>query len=428
MSRSNAENSGSHFGAFGCVVTLAAAMAMFTSGGYAQQVPTVLFSASAYGTTANVGSIVKVAKVAPVGVGSGCGTAEVPATDTGTAASVTALPFVTTGVVNTSASSSTGQATASADVHQISMLGGLISGEEVKAVSTTTVDSNNHLQSSAAGSTFVNLLILGQLVNGLPAPNTTINLAGFGSIVLNEQKISQRAAAAHLTVNMIHLDITLPNVLNIPVGTQVIVSDAASGIALISGPGALDGMSYGTGVYGKLLASSPTAPESVPCQGTKGIVKTNTLVGVNLPSILTSGTVSDTAEGDTANTGSNSQTSSTVQGLNLLTGLVTADVIFAEADGSTPDGMTFNFSSSGKFTNLAVAGHPEINDNVPPNTQVNIANLGTLYLNRVIQGSNNIENRMIELVVKQNNILGLPIGLDIRIAVAEASLHSKTHP
>lgn len=415
-------------GVLGCAVVLIAAIVTLSHGATAQQVPTILFSASSYGVTANVGTVVKVGKVAPVNIGSGCGTPEVPEMKTGTAASVSALPLLGTGVINTTAASATNKATSSADVYQLSVLGGLISAQEVKSVSTTTTNSSHQVTSSAAGSKFVNLVVAGQSINALPAPNTTISLAGFGKVVLNEQLASHSSSISRLTVNMIHVYVTLDNVLGVAVGTQIIVSDATSGIELINGPAGLDGMAFGTMVSGKLLSSSPTAEATLACQGSNGIVKTVTLVGVNLSPILTSGTISDTAEGKVSSGGSNSQTSSTIQALNLLSGLVTADVIFAEASGTTTDGMTFNFSSNGAFTNIAVAGHPEISGYIAPNTQVNIAGLGILYLNRVLKTSDSIENRMIELVVKESNTFGLPIGLDIRVAEAEASLHSKTHP
>jgi hypothetical protein len=54
---------------------------------------------------------------------------------------------------------------------------------------------------------------------------------------------------------------------------------------------------------------------------------------------------------------------------------------------------------------------------------VRIAGLGALWLHRVVKGSNSIEVRMIELIVKHDNALGLPIGSDIQIAVAHASVH-----
>jgi hypothetical protein len=392
----------------------------------AQQPQAVLYTAEAFGTTVTVNGTVTIGQTAPVIVPV-CETANVPFTVTRTIASLSAPPLVSTGVVNTSAADTAGMATGSADVHGISVLAGLISAQEVKSVSTTTVDSNNVLQTSDAGSAFINLNVLGQVINGLPAPNTTISLVGLGKIVLNEQIKAINGTRAHLSVNMIHIYITLPNLLY-PVGTEVTIAHAGSGLTLTSASGGLDGAAYATVVTGNPLTSGPTAPVCVPGAGTNGIVKTKTLVGVNLPPILTSGTVINSAVGSVAANYSDSQTSSTIQGLNLLAGLVTADVISAQSDANTTDGVTFNFSSSGSFTNIFVAGHPEITGHVPKNTQVQIANLGTLYLNRVIRTQHDIKNIMVELTVDQANVLGLPIGLDVRIGYAEASLHSKTHP
>ena len=109
MSKLSARHAVSHFGGFGCAMALIIAVFVFCCGAEAQQTQTVLYSAGAYGATAFVGNVVKLAKVAPVGVGSGCGTAKVPQMDTGTAASVTYLPLVATGAVNTSAASATGR-------------------------------------------------------------------------------------------------------------------------------------------------------------------------------------------------------------------------------------------------------------------------------------------------------------------------------
>jgi hypothetical protein len=330
--------------------------------------------------------------------------------------------------VNTSAASATGMATGSADVYNLNMLNGLITAQEVKAVSTTSIDSQGNLSSSAAGSTFVNLVVAGNVINGLPAPNTTIQLAGFGKVVLNEQVFSKRTGFASLNLSMVHLYITQTNVFNIKVGTQAIVSYATSGITVVPGPAAVDGYSYGTSVVGKLVNSSPTAPISIGCSGTGGNTITNSVATVNIPNILTSGTVVDTGSANVTPTAVNSQTSDTIQTINLLSGLVTVNTIQAQASASTPDGVNFTFNSSGSFTNISVAGHPEINDTVPPNTKISIANLGVLYLHRVLQTKNDIAVIMIELNVNQANQYNLPIGADIKIGVAEASLHSITHP
>lgn len=60
---------------------------------------------------------------------------------------------------------------------------------------------------------------------------------------------------------------------------------------------------------------------------------------------------------------------------------------------------------------------------MPANTKLHISGVGTLWLHRVIQKPNSIEVRMIELVVKHANTLGLPIGSDIQVSVAHASAH-----
>src|SRR5205823_6347422 len=71
------------------------------------------------------------------------------------------------------------QAMATADVHDanllITQLGGVITADEVKAVSTTTHDATG-FHTSAEGSTFVNLVVAGIPIMGTPPPNTQINL------------------------------------------------------------------------------------------------------------------------------------------------------------------------------------------------------------------------------------------------------------
>lgn len=388
---------------------------------------TIVYSANAYGTYAFVGNVVNVGKTAVVSLGSPCGTPQVGAHRTGTIASVTAPPLVLSGLVDTSATSAANSSTATADILQFNLLAGLISGSEVKAVSTTTI-SNGALQSNATGSHFVNLVVLGSHISSTPAANTTITLPGIGRVVLNEQIRSSTANSARLTVNMVHVYITAANLLGFKVGTQIILADAVSGITDIDGPAALDGFAYGTSVNAHLLQSSPTAYAGLGCDGTEDGVITRTAVGVNVPTVLSSATITDTAKGDADIGLAEGQTTTKIQSVNVLSSLVRADLIQAQANASTTNGSTFNFSSSGSFVNLSVAGHPAINASVAPNTSVSLAGLGTLYLHRVLKNNNSIEVRMIELIVNQSNTLGLPLGADIRVGVAEASLHSLTHP
>ena len=408
---------------FGC---LAAAMT-FVAFNSVAQAAFLEYSASAYGTYAFVGSTIVVGQTAPVGVGPGCGTPQVGLTVTGTVLSVLARPTIATGAINTSAATSSNAATATSDVHQISLLGGFITASEVKAVSTTSHDSGG-FHTSAAGSAVVNLVIATSpptVINAVPAPNTTIQLLGFGHVVLNEQIVSGTATTKKLTVNMIHVYVTQSNVLGIAVGTQIIVSHAFSGLTQANGPGSLDGTAYGTSVNSTTIKSSATAPASVGCQG--NALTTNTQVGISVPNVVSSGSIVDTAQGSVTASQSSAQTTASIQNANLLNGIIKAGTINAQANASTTNGVAFHFSTSGSFTNLSVSGHPEITASVSANTQVTLTGIGTLYLKHEIQGANNIQIRMIELVLT-SSYMGLPTGTHVYVGVASASLHSPAHP
>ncbi|MBA3570432.1 MAG: hypothetical protein H0W34_00320 [Pyrinomonadaceae bacterium] len=383
------------------------------------------FSAEAYGTYANIGRTVVAGKSAVSSLGA-CGTTTPPVHSENTVGTASAPPLLSTGVINTTVDGlilgdGTLQSIATANVHDVSLLEGVITADEVLAVSSTT-HNNAGFQTSAAGSNFVNLTVAGIPIIVNPAPNTTIDLLGFGHVVLNEQISTIKSTTASLTVNMIHVFITQANVLNIAVGTEIIVSHAFS--SLTSGiHGTLDGQAYGTkATILRLVTSGPSALVKMPCLGTRGRIKTNSIAEVVVPGLFSVGEVVDTAQGTVTATSAVGELTSTVQGAAVLTDLVTASVVKADAHASKING-TLSFSDTSTFVGLAVAGFPEINDNVAPNTQLTIAGLGTLWLHRVIQRSNSIEIRMIELSVTESNSFGLPIGTTVQVAVASASAH-----
>lgn len=390
------------------------------------QTQTIDFGANAYGTQIFVGSTIISGKTATSAIG--C-TPQTGLVKTNTVASVSVPPTLSTGAVTTSASTVATAASSSADIAQVNLISGLVTANEVKAVSTTSQDASG-LHTSAAGSIFSSLLVAGIPVGDNPAPNTVISLPLLGNVTLNEQTASVSQTSARLTVNMIHIRVTVANLKGLQIGTEIIVGSAQSSITLATTPAILDGQAFGSEiVLQPVLVSGPTALAIVPCLGSKGQVVTNTTAGINIVGELSTGTVTDTAQGAIASSAASSATTSTVQAANLVNSLLTADVITAAANASTTDGQTFNFTDTGStFLNLAVAGHPEINDQVAPNTRVNLVGVGTLWLHRIVQSSNNIEVRMVELIIAQGNVIGLPVGTDIRIADASASLHSATHP
>jgi len=409
----------------GWFLTIGAGLALALlapAGSFAQ---TLSYTPSAYGTYAFVGNTVLVSQTAPASLAGLCGTSTEPLNTTGTAAGVTVLPLVSGGAANTAVSDNEQQAQAQSSTASISLLAGLITASAINAVSTTTIDNNGNFQLSSAGSNFSNLSVLGQNYNGPVAPNTRINLPLLGYVVLNEQSSNISAENATLTINMVHVYVTVGNLLGLQVGTQIIVSSASSGMYNVNAPGIIGGYSFGTQVSGGILASSPSASEVLPCLGTGGNVLTNTQVSVNLPSILTTGTLVDTVESNLTPSYSSGQNTSTIQALNLLNGLVTASLLQAQVSASIVDGY-WNATLTGQdsFVGIAVAGHPEITDNIPDNTVVPIAGLGTLYLKEIIyyDAPSGIEVRSVELVVNQVNIYGLPVGLDVIVGDAYISL------
>ena len=388
------------------------------------------FTADAYGTYANVDRVIIAGKTAVSSLGA-CGIVSPPVHSQNTVVSADASPLFTTGVINTTADGTepvagTLQAMATADVLDASLLitqlGGIITADEVKAVSTTTHD-NTGFHTSAAGSVLANLVVAGVPITVLPPPNTDIPLVGFGHVMLNEQITTISSTSASFTVNMIHVFITQANVLNIPIGAQIIVSHASSG--LTSGvQGTLDGVAYGTqATIAHLITSGPSAKVTMGCLGTNGALKTKSIAQVQVPPLFSVGEVVDTALGTVNSTTAAGELTSTIQTVDVVSSLVTASLIKADAHASSTGG-TLTFSDDGTmFVDLHVAGFPDINDDVPPNTRLSIAGLGTLWLRREIHTSNSIEVRMIEVIVTETNIYGIQIGTDIRVAVAEASVH-----
>jgi len=386
--------------------------------------PGIQHSGDAYGSFARVADVVRAGKSFLVTLGT-CGTLRPPVSTTNTGATVSVPPFVGTGVIDTTASatdvSGTRTTRTTATVHAVNLMSGLITANEVKAVSTTSHDSSG-FHTSAAGSHLANLVVAGIPILVVPAPNTRINLAGFGHVVLNEQISNVGSSSASFVVNMLHVVVTLSNPL-VPVGTDIVVAHARSELLRTDIAGVLDGFAYGTTVQlGNAFLSGRSAFVVQGCLGTNGAVETNSIASVTLPHSST-GIVTDTVSGVVNSSAASGETTSTVEALSLLSSLLTVDVIRADAHSFT-DGSTFTFTDTGsRFVNLSVSGFPQITDDVPPNTRVSLAGLGTLWLKREVFTANSIEVRMIQLLVREENAYGLPIGADIRVAVARASAH-----
>lgn len=377
-----------------------------------------IFSGNAYGTFATVGRTAIAGKSASValctskaGVDKGSNVASVDITD-----------LATTGAAQTSVSSSQTQSgpssNATAVVEDVNVLAGLISATSVTADSTTSYDGSAFDLNGS--STLTDLVIAGNQIDANPAPNTKVRLAGIGRVVLNEQTSDVGDNNASLTVNALHLYVTR-DVGGLLKGTQLIVSHATSGLG-VNRAGSLDGFAYGTTVFDDGgISSGPTARVSIGCAGTDGKLKVNTAAGVDITGVISTGTIRNTARGTITADTATSATTSRVEQVNLIAGLVTADAIRANAT-ATKSGDKISLSGGGSsFTKLVVNGEP-ISGHVAPNTRIDIGNI-TVWLHRVIKRANSIEVRQVEVIVRGVEPKGPADALHVQVAVAHASAH-----
>jgi hypothetical protein len=388
-----------------------------------------LLRASAYGTQARVGQVIVSSKTARAAL-PGCGTFNPPAHAENTIAMVDSPLLIHTGVINTTADGTvdldgTQRAVGTSEVNDISLLSGLITADTLRLVSTTTHDLAG-FHTSTDGTRWVNLKVAGTSV-GTPGVNQRIDLPGLGYVVLNEQTLSSAAQGTTFTVTLLHVVITAA-IRGVEAGTEITVAGATSGIVL-GLQGALSGFAFGTFVMvpGRpaVIISGKTAQVALPCIGTKGTTTTSTISTVSVDNILTGGVVTDTAFGQIEPSEVTGETTSTIAGLNLLNGTVTADAIVSDAHARTTDGgLTIQLSDAGTgFVNLQVAGFPAIGDDVAVNTHVDIAGLGRLWFRHTRVTKNAITIVAVELVVNRENTLGLAIGTDIQIGVADAAAY-----
>jgi len=276
----------------------------------------------------------------------------------------------------------------------------LIKANVIRAVSATTADATG-LHVSAAGSKLVNLVIGGKAIPITPSPNTTITLPGIGKVTLNEQIPIANGTTVCLTVNMIDVDVLVAQA-GLTVGTRIIIGHATSGLAQTSGADdeVIGGSSFATAVrIGGLVVSSPTFPAvlniGIGCGSVLNGTSTDTGVGVQIPGIISSGTLSQTATGALNGSLAVGDTTSSIEHLSILGGLVKANVIKAESNAvATPTSSAFSAAGS-QLVGLSVGGKT-IPINVAPNTHISIAGL-TIWINRVIRTANSLEVRMLEV-------------------------------
>ncbi len=328
--------------------------------------------------------------------------------------------FHTGAVVDTARSISSGGADTAKEtsiVHGLSMLGGVIRADTMKAVSATTLD-NGHYSFSTAGSQFVDLTINGQAVNQ-PPTTRTIPLPGLGRVTLFAHAHSIRNGVAAQFVNMLTVDVLHPNDQGIPVGTHMVEAHALSRLEHTAGP--LGGRAWGSSVsVDQTAESGPSFTTYLPCAGTKGHLISQSGAAESLPAPIVLGTVTNTARGTVGRLVTSGETSSQIANVDLGGGQITADLVKSDVKIQRKNGrITFDTSGS-HLGGLVVQGQGQ-SGSPDPNTVIEIPGLGKLTLYQVTKGRNFVIVRELHLQVLEDNP-NIPIGTDVTLGYAKVSV------
>ena len=298
------------------------------------------------------------------------------------------------------------------------LLGLALKADAITVTSTVTYDTVAHTFTNASTMNVTNLTVRNGLlppiisINGIVAPDSApINIPGVATI------------GFHMTQLFGSNAVGLMGKMNTGISVQILGQTVSTAIgetyaALYGEPdqnwlfGAGEGLNVATS--DELLAMGPLVTAQVPCAG--GAPVESTVAGVTLPGDLGSlGAITSTADGVHAGLSGAATTTSEVAGVNLLDGLVTADVVSSTSHAETADGgqTVSKAGTSSTFTDLMVAGVP-ISVDTPINTVIQLpAGLGYVVVNGRTAYTSGVET--IPLVVHVNSV-GVTPAIDIVVA------------
>lgn len=309
----------------------------------------------------------------------------------------------------------------------VSLLNGLITATTIKAVANVNATAST-ISTNTNGSTFINLTVAGNAIAANVAANTVINLSGLGKVTLKKiRRSGDLASLGGITVQMITIDVTQANGFGLPVGAQIVVGSARSVFTRSQPTAVVGGQAYATYANTKVGTSlqnkiGKAALVVMGCEGTAGKTLTNTISSLNVGSLLTLGNSVSTAFGGPQSGGTVAITTSTVEGVSLLGGLISATTIKAVAKETYTSGSRTRSTAGSGFVGLKI-GLAVVPVHTPPNTELPLAGLGKVIINEQIIPSSGGKTQVngLHIFITTANPLGLPVGSEIIIAHADAS-------
>ncbi len=330
-----------------------------------------------------------------------------------------------TSTILTSKTATTATITDSSEIAGVSLLGGMITADALTAVANVSA-TDTALTTTTAGSTFVNLKVAGQPIDLDVAQNTTISLAGLGSVTLRKTVFSKTATRALSRLDLISIKVDTANGFGLPVGATLNVGHAEATFqrtqpfAVTGGQawGASANAAIGSTLQGQL---GQVALVTVPCLGTDGKIVTNNVNDTTLTSVLSLGASTTTAFGGDQSGSRVAQTTAQVAGIRLLGGLIGASAITSVATETITGRVRTRSTAGTTFASLKVLGLT-LPINVAPNTTITLPLLGRVIVNEQIvptNGGKTVVNGL-HIFITSANLLGLKVGSEVLVAHADA--------
>ncbi len=310
-------------------------------------------------------------------------------------------------------------------VQGVNVLSGLITANQIHGEVASTITATV-ATSSVVDASFSGLTIAGNAINGTPGPNTTVQLANLGYVVLNETGITNGTDYTYAGLNMIDLYVTRSNSQGLPVGARIVIGDVNSSQQRLLQPTVVEAHSYGFNVVSQSgngsVSSTPSAPANLDCTG--GTAQ-NGVAGVSSQQAGSVGAVNDTVSGQIASPTTKSTGVANVVNPNLLGGLIHGSAVTATANAM------YNGSGSGsastQLVNMTIAGIP-VSRSPVANTRISLLGFGYVVLNEQTHSFNSSGATEtvngVDIYITQTNIKGIPIGTQIILGHATASAYS----
>ncbi|HSU64356.1 MAG TPA: choice-of-anchor P family protein [Burkholderiales bacterium] len=207
---------------------------------------------------------------------------------------------------------------------------------------------------------------------------------------------------------------------------QYVVSLAATGLlvgATNTHANSVSGEAFGVSVNVAEIKVGPTPHVVLPPDG--GMVS-DRLLRIAVPNVATSGTLEVVTTGSIGPSTATAQSSATVEGVNLLNGLVTARVVVAMSS-STANGSTATSTGEGSaLIGFSINGSSPTDVTPSPNTSISLAAGITVILNEQIASGDGVHTSALTVnmihVVFNDQLTGAITG-DIVVSSAHSDVN-----